>query len=66
VVLPVPLTHLELHLEPVTSSVSGCRSGTQGSATESLTCYLARQDPDRGPSDSPAFTPLILVALGPL
>ena len=36
------------------------------STTEPLTCYFSRQDPRQGPSDSPAFTPLIPAALGPL
>jgi len=48
--------------EPVTSSVSGCRSGASGSATEPLTCWLTWL----GPGDSPAFTPLVLAVLGPM
>ena len=36
------------------------------STTEPVTCCLARQDLRQGPADSPAFTPLILAALGSL
>ena len=39
---------------------------SQGSTTKPVTCCLTWQGLGKGFSDSPAFTPLILAALGPL
>jgi hypothetical protein len=40
--------------------------GLKDAVDLAVTCCLARQDLRQGPADSPAFTPLILAALGPL
>ena len=48
--------------EPVTSSVSECRSGRLGSAIEALTCGLASRDPN----DSSAFPSVPPRVLGPM
>jgi site-specific DNA recombinase len=49
-------------IEPVTSSVSECRSGQLGSAIGPLNCDGSRA----GPIDSPRFTPFAPGALGPM
>jgi hypothetical protein len=47
-------------IEPVTSSVSRCRHGRPGSAIGRVTCGPA----EGALSDSLAFTPIVLAALG--
>ena len=47
---------------PAISTVSRCRYGRPGSAIGPLTCGRAEDAPD----DSPAFTPFVPAALGPM